>query len=58
MPRRVIIEHKDGREYSILSSDFDAKDAHADGKSYKDQGFRRVRWEDSGEPYEAPKKEA
>lgn len=59
-PRKVIIEHKDGRQVAVTPRDFrQAKVLPGDKPGDKDQtyeeaGFKIVGWE-GGEEYEEPK---
>lgn len=47
MAERVIIEHKDGRNYAVLPADFH--------DIYEPEGFKVVSYDDGSE-YEPPKK--
>lgn len=54
-PKRVTIRHpKDGREYSIESSDFTNPGVHPEKVSYAAQGFEIVAHVD-GTAYDGPK---
>lgn len=52
--KRVVIEHKDGRNYGIPLAAFDKLKVEGD-KTYKDLGFEIIRYED-GDPYTEPAK--
>lgn len=53
-PQRVLIVHADGREYTVLPSDFTNPIVSTDKNSYADQGFRVVSYAD-GTSYGGPK---
>lgn len=46
--KRVVIEHRDGREYGIAPADFDKRKIEGD-KTYKDLGFKIIKYEDGSE---------
>lgn len=52
--RMVIIRHPDGREGAILPRDFTVKNVSPDRKSYAEQGYHIVGYED-GSSFDGPK---
>lgn len=60
MAERVIVEHRDGREFDIPMADFArgkiVRDDDGELKTYQDAGFTIVRYAD-GREYEPPKKD-
>ena len=55
--KRVFIAHPDGREYSIEPTAFTDPRFSSQKKSYADQGFRIVSYDD-GSPYDGSKTKA
>ena len=54
--KRVVIQHKDGREYQVTLADFRRKKMRG-GQTYEEQGFKIATYAD-GSPYEEPRRVA
>jgi hypothetical protein len=51
--RTVVIRHRDGREVAVTRAAYDTVPVDPAGRTYKQLGWRIVRWED-GQPYRSP----